>query len=191
MLHRTRRALAPLAVLAGLASAAPLRAQVTEVARTSLAEGAQLTFGHLCDDRFVVRNEGTSTVALAYGLEKGAEHVPLTLGPRESVELESRSKAAMELWMNGSRIAVAEKEKRKCRDVQGSGVVAVAPLEVATRTSRRTPAYGAPYPAYDPWFSGAYGYGYGGLGWRSAYYAPIIRYPVIVRGGRGRGGHRR
>ena len=32
---------------------ARLGAQITEVARTPIADAAQLTFGHLCDDRFV------------------------------------------------------------------------------------------------------------------------------------------
>ena len=49
---------------------------------------------------------------------------------RELVELESKSNATMELWMNGKLIAKAEKEKRSCKDVAGNASVLVAPLEV-------------------------------------------------------------
>ena len=35
-----------------------LGAQVTEVARRPIADIAHLTFGSLCEDKFVVRNDG-------------------------------------------------------------------------------------------------------------------------------------
>ena len=83
---------------------ARLDAQITEVARTPIADAAQLTFGHLCDDRFVIRNDGTKPIELEYSLEKGTEHTKLSLNARESVELASKSKAPVELWMDGKLI---------------------------------------------------------------------------------------
>src|SRR6187399_2539936 len=71
--------------------------QITEVSRTPIASAAQLTFGYLCDDRFVIRNDDTKPVDLEYGLEKGTTHTKLTLSARESVELSSKSRNAIEL----------------------------------------------------------------------------------------------
>lgn len=189
MERRTRLAMATLALFVGsLSPRAPLRAQITEVARTPIADAAQITFGYLCDDRFVIRNDGTKPIDLEYGLEKGTEHTKLALGARESVELQSKAKAAMELWMDGKLIAKAVKEKRSCKDVQGNASVTVNPLEVASNKPQRSYAYGMPYPFYDPW--GFSYYGYAGWGWRPYSYGAVIRYPIII-GGRGRGGHRR
>lgn len=165
-----------------LALTSPLRAQVTEVSRTPIADQAQVTFGYLCDDRYVVRNDGTKPIDLEYGLEKGSEHTKLTVGARESVELNSPSKQAMELWMDGKLIARAMKEKVSCKKVQGNSQVTVNPLQVNRGTDdRRSYAYGMPYPFYDPWGL----YYYGSFGWRP-YYRPVIAYPVII-GGRGGG----
>lgn len=189
MERRTRLAMATLSLFVGsLSPRAPLRAQITEVARTPIADAAQITFGYLCDDRFVIRNDGTKPIDLEYGLEKGTEHTKLALGARESVELQSKAKAAMELWMDGKLIAKAVKEKRSCKDVQGNASVTVNPLEVASNKPQRSSAYGMPYPFYDPW--GFSYYGYAGWGWRPYSYGAVIRYPIII-GGRGRGGHRR
>ena len=77
------------------------RAQITEVGRTPVADVSELTFGYRCDDRFVIRNDGNRPVELAYAVEKGTEHIPVTLGARELLELESKSKDALELWMGG------------------------------------------------------------------------------------------
>ncbi|MFN8580227.1 MAG: hypothetical protein U0163_04520 [Gemmatimonadaceae bacterium] len=168
---------------AGVAFAMPARAQITEVSRTPVADAAQITFGYLCDDRFVIRNDGTKPIDLEYGLEKGTEHTKLALSARESVELSSPSKQPMELWMDGKLIAKAYKEKRSCKDVQGNASVRVNPLDVSSSTrSRPTYAYGPPYPFYDPWYFGFYGmYGI------RPYYAIRVGYPIII----GRGGGRR
>lgn len=156
---------------------APLSAQVTEVSRTPIADAAQLTFGHLCDDRFVVRNDGTRPIDLEYGVEKGTEHTKLSLNGREVVELESRSKAPLELWMDGKLIAKAYKERRSCKDVRGNGAVSVAPLEVRDERPRRDPyVYGPPYPFYDPWAFGIYG----SVGYVRPYYGAVVRFPIIV-----------
>ncbi len=171
-----------------------LGAQVTEVARRPIADIAHLTFGSLCEDKFVIRNDSPNPVSLEYAVEKGNEHTRLTLNAREQVELESKSKDALELWMDGKLVAKAEKEGRKCRDVQGNASVAVAPLEVASNDrnnnddrrggARLGVGVGYGYPFYDPWYSpfGAYGWGY------RPFYSGFYGVPIIIGG---RGGRRR
>ncbi len=170
--------------------ATPLRAQITEVARTPIADAAQITFGYLCNDRFVIRNDGTKPIDLEYGVEKGTEHTRLTLNARESVELASPSKAPVELWMDGKLIAKAMKEHRSCKDVQGNSQVTVVPLEVPATSQREAyqHSYGPPYPFYDPW---AFGF-YSSMAYRPYYSGVTIRFPIVIggRGGRGGGRHR-
>jgi hypothetical protein len=175
-------------VVTGTPFAARLGAQITEVARTPVAETAQLTFGYRCDDRFVIRNDGAKPVDLEYAIEKGTEHTKLTLGSRELVELDSKSKDPMELWMDGKLIAKAIKEKRSCKDVAGSASVLVAPLEVQTN-ERDQPQYATRgYPFYDPFLYGyGYGYGYyGAFGYRP-FYAGFVGVQIIIGGRRGPG----
>ncbi|MEP7381923.1 MAG: hypothetical protein ABI910_09570 [Gemmatimonadota bacterium] len=177
------------ATLASAAGGVRADAQITEVARTPIADAAQITFGYLCGDRFVVRNDGTRAIDLAYGVEKGTEHTKLALNARESVELQSTSKHDVELWMDGKMIARASKEKRSCKDVQGNASVSVNPLEVNTTASDRSYArYGSTYPFYDPWYLGAYGYYGSPFGYRP-YYSTVISRPIIIN--RRGGGHRR
>jgi hypothetical protein len=185
------RVAAPLCamLLGSTAMARQVHAQVTEVSRTPVADASRLTFGYLCDDRFVVRNDGSRPLDLEYSVEKSNEHSKLRLNERESVELASPSKEALELWMDGKLIAKAIKDKRSCKEVQGNASVMVAPLEVVTNTPPARTAYpygyGAPYPYYDPW---AYGF-YGSLAFRP-YYSGYIGVPIVVGGPRG-GGRRR
>lgn len=175
------------AVLAGAAFATRADAQITEVGRTPVADVAELTFGYRCDDRFVIRNDGARPVELEYALEKGNEHTKLSLGAREVVELDSKSKDAMELWMGGKLIAKAIKEKRSCKDVAGSASVLVAPLEVQeTNPSRDDRRYYGAGPFGDPWMYGYYGYS--AFGFRP-FYSGYIGIPIVI-GGRGRGGPR-
>ena len=170
-----------------------LGAQVTEVVRRPIADIAHLTFGSLCEDKFVIRNDGPNPVNVEYAVEKGTEHSRLTLNGREQVELESKSREALELWMDGKLVAKAEKEGRKCRDVQGNASVAVAPLEVASTEARDDSrrnnmrlgvGVGYGYPFYDPWYGpyGAYGWGY------RPFYSGFYGVPIIIGG---RGGRRR
>jgi hypothetical protein len=185
--------LAVATALAATSAASVLGAQVTELARRPIADVAHLTFGSLCDDKFVIRNDGPSPVQIEYAVSKGNEHSPLTLAGREQVELESRSKEPLELWMDGKLIAKAEKEGRKCREAQGNASVVVAPLEVppdrnANANTQRNNArfglgFGYGYPFYDPWFSpfGAYGWGF------RPYYAGFYGVPIVI----GRGARRR
>ncbi len=189
-MRHTRTNTAVLATLAVsmLSATSLLHAQVTEVARTPIADAAQLTFGYRCDDRFVIRNDGARSVDLEYAIEKGNEHTKLTLGARELVELESKAKNPMELWMDGKLVAKAEKEKRSCKDIAGSASVLVAPLEVQTSERAARASYGAgPYPYYDPFMAGYYGaYGTFGFG---PMYRGYVGVPILI-GGRsgGRGG---
>ena len=187
---RFRNALAGVLTVGSASFAARLDAQITEVGRTPIAEIAQLTFGYRCDDRFVIRNDGTKPITLDYAVSKGTEHFKLSLNAREQVELESKSKDPLELWMDGKLVATALKEKRACKDVQGNASVAIAPLEVETneRDSRQSyggysgySGYGAS-PFYDPWMYGSY---YGSFGMRP-FYRGYIGIPIII-GGRSRG----
>ncbi len=171
--------------------AARVDAQITEVSRSPISEVAQITFGYRCDDRFVIRNDGSRPVALEYALQKGNEHFKVSLNSREQVELDSKSKESMELWMDGKLIATALKEKRACKDVQGNASVAIAPLEVTTTNDQRDNrqmyegGFGR-YPYYDPFMYGSY---YGSFGMRP-FYTGYIGIPIII-GGRGGGVRRR
>lgn len=188
-------ALTALGLIAGAAlSSAPLRAQITEVARTPIADAAQVTFGYVCDDRFVIRNDGTKPIDLEYGLENSGQHARITLNARESVELNSPTRASMELWMDGKLIAKAIKDRRSCRDVVGNSSVTVVPPDVQTAQPTHVTnvytSWGPPYPFYDPW---AFGF-YGGFRYYRPYYSGVaVTFPIII-GGRGgppmRGRHR-
>lgn len=173
-----------LGTAAGTASA---QDQITEVSRTPIANATQITFGYMCDDRFVIRNDDTKAVELEYGLEKGNSHTKLTLNGRETVELASKSRASMELWMDGKLVAKARKENRSCKDVQGNSAVKVTPLEVSSNDDGRARyPYDYPYgfgsPFYDSW-----GFGfYNSFGIRPYYASRVIAYPVII-GNRGGG----
>lgn len=197
-LARARASVMPRAVvavaLATLAQTSVAQAQIADVTRSAVADISRLTFGQLCEDRFIVRNDGARAIDAELAVAKSGEHTKVPLGPHEQVEFSSKSKDNVELWVDGKLVATAEKEKRSCKDIQGNASVAVAPLEVAQTDKDKTPRY-ANYPFYDPWFYGlygpgfGYGYGYGALGWRAPYYTGFVGVPIVV-GGRG-GGRRR
>ena len=168
---------------------APLGAQITVVSRMPIADAAQITFGFLCDDRFVIRNDGTRPIDLEYGVQKYPERTRLTLNARESVELASASRSPVELWMDGRLIAQALKERRSCKKMLGSASVTVAPLEVPGSAQRGAVypylnpyAYGPPYPFYDPWAFGLYG----GMMFRPYSAAVMVGFPIIIGGHGGR-----
>jgi hypothetical protein len=176
--------------------ATSVQAQITEIARSAVADVAHLTFGHLCDDTFLLRNDGAQEVRAEVGLHKGAEHTPVPLGAHEQVQFMSKGKEDVELWVNGTLVAKAPKDKRACTEVQGNASVAVAPLDVTTSDGDRRARY-ANYPYFDPWMIGpfgAWGYGVGGFS-RFGVWGP--RYtgfggaPIIVAGGSRGGGRRR
>lgn len=189
----TSRALLLTALLT-VGAAPTAHAQIADVTRSAVSDISRLTFGQLCEDRFIVRNDGARPVDAEVAVAKSGEHTKIALGPHEQVEFTSKSKGDVELWMDGKLVATAEKEKRSCKDIQGNASVAVAPLDVVQNDKDKTPRY-ANYPFYDPWFYGlygpgfGYGYGYGALGWRAPYYTGFVGVPIVV-GGRG-GGRRR
>ena len=198
MTHHSTRWKALLALALGsLTMTSRASAQVSVLARTAIDDAVHVTFGQLCEDRFVIRNDGAKPVDLEYAVEKGTEHTQLTLNARELVELESKAKEPLELWIGGKLVAKAVKEKRACKDVQGNASVLVAPLEVASsaKDDRGAFANTRGYPYYDPFMFGA-GFGYGGFGLGGFGYRPFytgfVGVPIIVGGGpRGGGGRRR
>ena len=111
MTHHSTRWTALLALALGsLTVSARASAQIAVVSRASIDDAVQITFGQLCEDRFVIRNDGAKPVDLEYAVEKGTEHTKLTLNARELVELESNAKEPLELWIGGKLVAKAEKE---------------------------------------------------------------------------------
>ena len=196
MTHHSTRWTALLALALGsLTMTSRASAQVSVLVRTAIDDAVHVTFGQLCEDRFVIRNDGTKPVDLEYAVEKGTEHTTLTLNARELVELESKAKEPLELWIGGKLVAKAVKEKRACKDVQGNASVLVAPLEVASTAKDDRGAFantrGVPY--YDPFMYGAgYGFGglYGGYGFRP-FYTGFVGVPIIIGGGSRGGGRRR
>ncbi len=196
MTHHSTRWTALFALALGsLTMTSRASAQVSVLARTAIDDAVHVTFGQLCEDRFVIRNDGTKPVDLEYAVEKGTEHTTLTLNARELVELESKAKEPLELWIGGKLVAKAVKEKRACKDVQGNASVLVAPLEVAStaKDDRGAFANTRGFPYYDPFMYGAgYGFGglYGGYGFRP-FYTGFVGVPIIIGGGSRGGGRRR
>ena len=197
MTHHSTRWTALFALALGsLTMTSRASAQLSVLTRTAIDDAVHVTFGQLCEDRFVIRNDGTKPVDLEYAVEKGTEHTTLTLNARELVELESKAKEPLELWIGGKLVAKAVKEKRACKDVQGNASVLVAPLEVAStaKDDRGAFANTRGFPYYDPFMYGAgFGFGglYGGYGFRP-FYTGFVGVPIIIGGGsRGGGGRRR
>jgi hypothetical protein len=161
-----RRTKTMVLVAAGtMALAARAQAQDITVTSRTQPDAAKVTFGYLCDDRFVIKNDGTQPVNLEYGLHDGNQLTAITVQPSESVELSSRSNAAVELWKDGTRIATAAKEPRSCANLNvenlngaypsGGGGVTVAQPVVVTTATGPTYVYSAyPYywdPLWTPW----------------------------------------
>lgn len=181
--------LAALTVFVGTVTiASRAEAQISDVTRSAVSDISRLTFGQLCEDRFIVRNDGAKPVDAEISVSKSGEHTRVGLGPHEQVEFTSKSKDDVELWVDGKLVATADKEKRSCKDIQGNASVAVAPLEVAQNDRDKTPRY-ANYPFFDPWGYSLYGPGFGygfGYGYRAPFYTGYVGVPIVVRGGRRR-----
>jgi hypothetical protein len=130
-----------------LAGFTPLGAQVREGARTSLDE-AKIAFGYVCDDRFIVTNDGTEPVRLEYGLDRSDARTTLSLDGRESVELLLSSQEQLNLMMEGRVIATAYNERRRCEDDDPPRVVVRRPVVSIEPTIVlvRSPSY---YRYYD------------------------------------------
>lgn len=168
--------------------AAPAYAQITEVTRSQVADTRRLTFGYLCDNNFVLRNDGERPVDVELAVDKANDKTRLTLSAHEQVQFTSASKEDVALWVDDKLVAKAEKDKRSCKDVQGNASVAVAPLEVQ-QNDRDGRARYANYPYFDPWFYGAYGpWGYGGMGafGYRPFYTGYVGVPIVITRGGGR-----
>lgn len=50
------------AVVATVGGASPAHAQITDVTHSAVADISRLTFGQLCENRFIVRNDGARAV---------------------------------------------------------------------------------------------------------------------------------
>jgi hypothetical protein len=163
MRHTRFARLAALAAMTagGAATGTRLFAQapvVTPVQGAQAQPAVQLAFGYECDDRFLVRNDGTEPVDLEYAVAGGSEHWKLHLKEKESVELSSAANKALELWVNGKLVASATKAKRACAANQAVPGVVVRPLGSGDYVSAAAaPAYGYGYAYgprvvyYDPW----------------------------------------
>lgn len=176
------RAVATATLLLAAAVPATVRAQIADVTRSSVTEVRRLTFGHLCADTFVLRNDSDRSVDAALAVEGAGERTPVQLGGHEQVEFTSKSRADVELWVDDKLVAKAEKERRKCDAVQRNASVAVAPLNAERDDANDRRAW-ANYPFYDPWFYGPYwrvGF-YGAYAW-PAYYG-YVGVPIVIGGG--------
>ena len=152
------------AFTAAAAFPAPLAAQViTAPSPRQAVETIQLAFGHECDDRFLLRNDGGQTVTVEYSVAGTPQRSSVTLKAREAVELSSVSDSALELWVNGKLVASEHKRNRSCAPEQGvPGVpgVTVRPIDPGDRVQVVQPAqpvyayppqvvyFGAPYRPY-------------------------------------------
>ena len=105
---RTLMGGAAIGAIAGI----PLSAQIVREGARSNPNDAQITFGYLCDDRFVVRNEGDKDVRLEYGLAKNDERTSLALEKGESVELLLSTSDDLNLYSGNGVIATARRAYR-------------------------------------------------------------------------------
>jgi hypothetical protein len=183
--------------VAAVAPARVLLAQGTQAVR----EQVQLAFGYECDDKFVVRNDGTQPMTVEYGITGAEQRSSLQLRGKESIELESAATSPLELWVNGRIVATEQKGNRSCAASLAGGVaydqagpaVVVRPIVEADYVGYVQPAYYAPrvvvvaaFPQYGyrsssvvvaPLVRGSGGAGYGGAG-----------YGGVAYGGAGYGG---
>ena len=161
----------------GAVAGMPLQAQVVREGARSSPSDAQVTFGYLCDDRFVVRNDGPEPVRLEYGLDKSDERTALSLDGRESIELMLSTSDQLNLLSNGKVIASARREYRDCDEVEGRSRVVVRPLSVVVAPTVFIPRYPVYRGYYDPWYYRRHSH------FRPVLH-PVIRIPIIIGGRR-------
>jgi hypothetical protein len=166
-MHSSVRAILGGATLSASAVLPAFAQEVREGARSSPRD-AQISFGYLCDDRFVVRNEGDQPVSLEYGLAKNHERTALNLDGKESVELLLSSSDQLDLLSRGEVIASARREYRDCDELEENGRVVVRPLVI-----RSSPiVIVAPYPVHRTHYYPDYHRHH------HVYYRPVVR-PVV------------
>ncbi len=121
----------------------PLLAQGTQAAQ----EQIQLAFGYECDDRFLVRNDGSQNVTIEYNVAGSAERSQLQLKGKQSVEISSPSPNPLELRVGGKLVSTAHKGNTAC--VPSQPAVVVRPLDQRDVATSAQPA-NPPQPAYEP-----------------------------------------
>ena len=119
-----------------------LPAQNTQTAQ----EQVTLAFGYVCEDKYVVRNEGARNVELEFGAPGSTQRTPLHLKGKDAVEIPFSSAGSLELRMNGSVVATAQNENKQCPQAEPiadqAPVVVVRPLDERDYVAVAQPAYG-------------------------------------------------
>lgn len=141
-----------LAVVAA-ASSGPLHAQAPTVRKPVQLtpvprDQVQLAFGYQCDDRFLLRNDGSKNVTVEYGTAGSAARSSLQLAAKEEVELSSPSNEALQLWVEGALVATEPRGSRACAQSQANRVVVVRPMAPPPAAV----TYVEPVYAYDPYY---------------------------------------
>jgi hypothetical protein len=100
------------------------------------APAVQLAFGYECGDRFLIKNDGDQPIALEWKATGSQDRSTIRLGARESREIASASKDAVELWVNGKLVVTEAKGTKPCASggggAQSAGpTVIVRPLDAA------------------------------------------------------------
>ena len=171
---------------------APLRAQGSN-------SNVQLAFGYECGDRFLVRNDGTSPVAIEYSVAGSQDKSQLHLNGKQSAEIASAQNGNVELYVGGKVVASEPKGNRACGARANNSGVTVRPLDESTAaapqqidsTYSAAPVVVYAQPDYYPY---DYYYPYSYWGYSPYFYPSVgiyggyrgyVRGPVF-RGGRGR-----
>ncbi|HTR79778.1 MAG TPA: hypothetical protein VMH39_16795 [Gemmatimonadaceae bacterium] len=179
---------AALVAVAAVARPGPLNAQNG----TTNSGPVRLAFGYQCGDTFILHNDGTQPVNIAYQVSGTQAQTPLHLTGGESVSISSPANAPLELWVNGKLAATEPKGNRACAASGNSDVVvrplasngaAAAPPPVDS-SADAVPLYAPPpmydyypaYPYYVPYPYYYYPYPYYG-------YYPSFGPVVTIRGG--------
>lgn len=121
-----------------------LRAQGAQLAQPQV----QLAFGYECDDRFLLRNDGSQDVSVEYNIAGSADRSPLHLKGKESVEISSPSQSALELRVGGRVVSTANKGNRPCAQAPPEQAVIVRPIEPRDYVTYSQPVYIEPRVVY-------------------------------------------
>ncbi len=119
------------------------------------APAVQLAFGFECGDRFLVKNDGGTPVAVEWKSSGSADRSQLHLNANESREIASASSDAVELYVGGKLVATEPKGTKACDASGSAGSAGGTPAEpmVVVRPLDSQPgqaADAAAAPAGDP-----------------------------------------
>jgi hypothetical protein len=142
----------------------------------------------------MIKNDGSNTVTLEYGLEGRSERTKLSIKGNQAVEIDSKGPLPVELYVDGKRVASEKKGNRTCASAtpvaSDQPTVVVRPLDARDNATVVQPVYVQPQvvyaaPYYDPfWYGPALSVS---LGWGRPYYYPYYYGRGYVRVvGRGR-----